>query len=136
MFDAGSILILASKLGEKVVDVMKENVTTSLAYYELGNAIWKECNLAKRLTVDEAVEVLKFVFSLLDLMQIIHIREADLSVKTLYNASKSNITYYDAAYLTVAQEIGKVLVSDDENLIATSKKLGIQTKPSKIFANK
>jgi len=136
VFDASSILILTRELGEKVVDVMKGNLTTSLAYYALGNALWKECNLAKRLTVNEAIEVLKFAFSLLNLMKIVPITDGVLGVKTLSNATKLNITYYDAAYLTVAQETGKILVSDDKKLLTVSKNVGIKTSLSKTFADK
>ena len=136
VFDAGSILILTRELGEKAVDVIKSNMTTSLAYYEVGNALWKECNLAKRLTVNEAIEVLKFVFSLLDLMEIVPITDGVLGVKTLSNATKLNITYYDAAYLTVTQETGKILVSDDKKLITVSKNIGVKTSPSKTFVDK
>jgi len=133
VFDAGSILILTRELGEKVVDVMKGNLTTSLAYYEVGNALWKECKLAKRLTVNDSFEVLKFTFSLLNLMKIVQITDEVLGVKTLSNATKLNITYYDAAYLTVAREADKVLVSDDEKLVAASRKVGVKTSSSKIF---
>jgi len=136
VFDAGSILILTKELGEKAVDVLKENLTTSLAYYEVGNTLWKECSLAKRLTVNEAIEVLTFVLSLLDLMEIVPIKDEVLSVKTLSNATKLNITYYDAAYLTVAQETGKILVSDDKKLVTVSKNVGVKTSLSKTFANK
>jgi len=136
VFDASSILILTRELGEKVIDVMKGNTTMSLAYYELGNALWKECTWTKRLTVDGASEALKFAFSLLDLMKIIHIRDADLGVKTLSNASKLKITYYDAAYLTAAQEVDKVLVSDDEKLIDASRRAEVKISPSKIFTEK
>jgi len=136
VFDAGSILILTKELGGKAVDVMKGNLTTSLAYYEVGNALWKECSLAKRLTVNEAIEVLKFVFPLLDLMEIVPIKDEVLSVKTLSNATKLNITYYDAAYLTVAQETGGILVSDDKKLIMVSKSIGVKTSSSKTFVDK
>lgn len=136
VFDASSILILTRELGEKAIDVINGNLTTSLTYYEVGNALWKECNLAKRLTVNEAIEVLKFIFSLLDLMEIAPITDEVLNIKTLSNATKLNITYYDAAYLTVAQETGKILVSDDKKLVTVSKNVGVKTLPSKTFADK
>lgn len=133
VFDASSILTLIGKLGEKIVDVMKGNLTVSLAYYEVGNALWKECKLAKRLTIDEAAEVLDFTFSLLDLMEIVHTKDGDLGVQTLSNAIKLNITYYDAAYLTATQKLDKVLITDDEKLIATARKIEVKTSPSKRF---
>jgi predicted nucleic acid-binding protein len=133
MFDASSILILTRELEEKVVDVMKGNLTSSLAYYEVGNALWKKCNLAKKLTLNEATEVLEFTLSLFKLMKIVHISDKDMGGKTLSNAAKLNITYYDAAYLTAAKETGKVLVSDDKKLTTASQKIGVKTLPSKAF---
>lgn len=133
VFDASSILILTRELQEQVVDVMKGNLTTSLAYYEVGNALWKKCTLAKKLTLNEATEVLEFTFQLFKLMKIVHISDENMGGKTLSNATKLNITYYDAAYLTAAKETGKVLVSDDEKLTTTSQKIGVKTLPSKAF---
>jgi len=134
VFDASSILILTSKLQEKVVDIMKENTTLSQAYYEIGNALWKECNPTKRLTLGEATEVLRSILSLFNKMKIVHIKTADMGNKTLSDANRLRITYYDAAYLTVAKELGKILITDDEKLISSSRKTRVKTSPSKIFA--
>lgn len=131
VFDASSILVLTRELQEKVVGILKGNLTLSLAHYEIGNALWKECNRVKRLTVNEAVEVLGFTLALLNLMNILDVKDAYFSTKALSNADKLNITYYDAAYLTAAQVANKTLVSDDGNLVAASRKIGVKTMPSK-----
>jgi len=132
-FDAGSILILTRELGEEVLDVVKGNSTTSLAHYEIGNALWKECNLLRRLSVDEAAKALKFTISLLKFMEVIHVKDVDLSVRTLSDACKLNITYYDAAYLSVAEDLGKVLVTDDEKLATAAKEIGVKTLSNRSF---
>lgn len=136
VFDAGSILFLTRELGEKVLDAVKQNSTTSLAYYEIGNALWKELNLLKRLNFNEATKALKAIFSLLKLMKVVHIENADLGAKTLSEASKLDITYYDAAYLVTAKELGGVLVTDDKKLATASKKIGVETLSSKTFIQK
>lgn len=136
VFDAGSILFLTRELGEKVLDAVKQNSTTSLAYYEIGNVLWKELNLLKRLNFNEATKALKVIFSLLKLMKIIHIENADLGAKTLSEASKLDITYYDAAYLVTAKELSGVLVTDDKKLATASKKIGVKTLSSKSFIQK
>jgi len=133
VFDASSILLLTRELGDKVVDVVKENLTASLAYYEIGNAIWKEHNILKRLDANEAAKALGFTFSLLKLMKVITIEDADLGVRTLQEASKLNITYYDATYLVTAKESSAILVTDDERLATASEKIGIETVSSKSF---
>lgn len=133
VFDASSVLILTRELGKKVVDLVRENFTTSLAYYEVANSLWKECKLFKRLSVDEAVEVLKFTFSLLSMMNVMRIEEVSSGVNTLSNAAKLNITYYDASYLTIARQLHKVLVTDDEKLATAAKKIGVRTLVSRSF---
>lgn len=136
VFDAGSILFLTRELGEEVLDAVKQNSTTSLAYYEIGNVLWKELNLLKRLNFNEATKALKVIFSLLKLMKVIHIENADLGAKTLSEASKLDITYYDAAYLVAAKELSGVLVTDDKKLATASKKIGVKTLSSKSFIQK
>lgn len=135
-FDAGSILILTRELGERVLDVVGGNSTASLAYYEAGNAIWKECNLLRRLGVDEAAKALEFTISLLSFMEVIQIKNKKLGVRTLSNACKLNITYYDAAYLSVAEDLGKVLVTDDEKLATAAKEIGVETLSSRSLIQK
>ncbi|KPV64857.1 MAG: Exonuclease VapC9 [Candidatus Bathyarchaeota archaeon BA1] len=132
-FDAGSILILTRELGERVLDVVGGNSTASLAYYEAGNALWKECNLLARLGVDEAAKALEFTISLLSFMEVIQLKDENLGVRTLFNAFKLNITYYDAAYLSVAEDLGKVLVTDDEKLATAAKEIGVKTLSSRSF---
>lgn len=135
-FDAGSILILTRELGERVLDVVGGNSTASLAYYEVGNALWKECNLLRRLSVDEAAKALEFTTSLLSFMEVVQVSGVDLGFRTLSNACKLNITYYDAAYLSVAEDLGKVLVTDDEKLATAAKEIGVETLSSSSFIQK
>lgn len=69
IFDASSILALTRRLKGKVVEIVKGNLTAFLILYEVGNALWKERNLLKRLNVPEAIKTLKFPTSLLDMME-------------------------------------------------------------------
>ncbi|NIP67006.1 hypothetical protein GWN63_02995, partial [Candidatus Bathyarchaeota archaeon] len=80
LLDSSSILALARKLGGRVVDLAKESFTLSLAYYEIGNALWKECSLLERLSVDEATKILGFIFSLLNVMRTIHVKDSELGL--------------------------------------------------------
>lgn len=131
VLDASSILALTRRFGERIVDLSKGNFTPSLAYYEIGNALWKECNLLKRLNMNEVNKTLEFTFSLLKLMQIIPIEDSNLGLKTLSNANKLNITYYDAAYLTVTKQLDKILVTEDEKLTKAARKIGVKTSSTK-----
>ena len=130
VFDSCSLLNLTRALADKVIDVLKGNITVSLAYYEIGNALWKECNLYKRVSVEDAVKTLRFMYSMLGLMKVIHVEDASFGISTLLMANKLNITYYDAAYLSVAKELDKVLVTDDERLREIAEKINVKTLSS------
>ena len=136
IFDASSILALTREFGEKVIDFLKGNVTVSLALYEMGNVLWKECSLLKRLSVEEAVKTLDFVFSLDGVMRVLDVKSSRLGRCVLANAVKLNITYYDSVYLTVADEVKGVLVTDDTELARASRENGVKTLGSKEFVRK
>ena len=131
VFDSCSLLNLTRALADRVIDVLKGNITVSLAYYEIGNALWKECNLYKRVSVEEVVKTLRFMYSMLSLMKVIHIEDVNFSINTFFMANKLNITYYDAAYLNVAKELDKVLVTDDKRLREIAEKINVKTLSSK-----
>ena len=131
VFDSCSLLNLTRALADGVIDVLKGNITVSLAYYEIGNALWKECNLYRRVSVEEVVKTLRFMYSMLGLMKVIHIEDVSFSINTFFMANKLNITYYDAAYLNVAKELDKVLVTDDKRLREIAEKINVKTLSSK-----
>jgi len=136
VFDASSVLVLTRELGEEVIDVVKGNVTADLIFYEVGNAVWKECRFFRRLSVTEAVKTLDFISSLLDVMEVFVVKDSGLGGKVLANAVKLEVSYYDAVYLTLAEEIGGVLVTDDTKLAEASKTKGVKTLRSESFTSK
>ena len=125
VFDASSLLILARDLGEKAVDIVRGGMTADLAIYEIGNALWKECTLLKRLSREEALRALEFMAALIDIMETVDIR--NLINDVLKNASKLGVTYYASTYLTIAEKTDGILVTDDERLSKASVKRGIKT---------
>jgi len=133
VFDAGSLLLLTRELGGEVVGVIKKQMTASLAFYEIGNAIWKGCRLHKRLNVSEAQKTLSFVYALMNAMKVLDVNDSSLGSDVLANAVKLKITYYDSAYLTLAEKFKAVLVTDDKKLEKASIKAGIKTAASKDF---
>lgn len=122
IFDANSILTLTREIGEKVVDVVRGNVTADLAFYEIGNALWKECHLHQRLSAKEAAKTLNFIRSLTGLMRVLDAKNSDFGERVLANALDLGITYYDSIYLTIAEKIKGTLVTDDEKLLDASRK--------------
>ena len=105
----------------------------SLAYYETGNAMWRECFLLKRIALDEASKVLESIFAILRTMDVAMLEDEELGVEILNMAGEFGITYYDAAYLTMAQKLDKTLVTDDEELARVAGKLSVTTLTSRLL---
>ncbi|MGQ9640226.1 MAG: hypothetical protein ACUVUB_07275 [Candidatus Bathyarchaeia archaeon] len=74
---------MTRELGGRVLDMLGGNSTTSLALYEVGNTLLKECNLLRRLGFDEDAEALEFTISLLNFMEVIQVKEVNSSFRTL-----------------------------------------------------
>ena len=51
LFDASSILTIVRELQGDAPDKLADGTTISLAYYEVGNALWRECFLLKRISL-------------------------------------------------------------------------------------
>jgi predicted nucleic acid-binding protein len=115
--------------------VLLENSTISLAYYEAGNAVWRECFLLKRIFPEEAAKLLKSIFTILRAMDVVMLEDEELGAAILSLASRINITYYDAAYLFEAQRFNKILVTDDEKLAEAAENVGVKTLTSKTFGH-
>jgi len=129
LFDASSILIAVREFGEKAIEILSEGFTVSLAFYEVGNAIWKESFLFERIAEGEAVEILRAVFAIIERMNVIDLsRNEDLGVEALVLAGRFNLTFYDAVYLAAAQKHGNILVTEDERLRKAAEKVETATK--------
>lgn len=135
LFDASSIFALVRELRGKALDVLLESSTVSLAYYEVGNAVWRECFLLKRIISKEAIKLLESVFAILQAMDVVLLEDEELGTAILNMAGKLNLTYYDAAYLIEAQRLDKTLVTDDEKLTEAAKSVGVKTLTSRALCH-
>ena len=106
--------------------------TIHLAYYELGNALWRECLLLKRISLDEAEKSLDLMYLILGRMQVTSL-DSETGSKVLETAYKLNLTFYDSAYLVEAKKSGKTLVTDDHKLAKAAENLSINILSSKTF---
>jgi predicted nucleic acid-binding protein len=127
LFDASSILTLVRELGEKAPDALLEGSTISLAYYELGNALWRECFLLKRISKEEAEKLLRAMFAIVQAMDVALIENDDQASDILKKACDLNITYYDSAYVVQACKTEKTLVTEDKKLAKAAEKSSIKT---------
>lgn len=131
LFDASSILTLVRELRADATDKLLEGTTISLAYYEVGNALWRECFLLKRINKQEAEKLLSAMYAIIGEMEVTILKSEDEGNAILDVACKFNITFYDSSYLTQARKSKSTLVTDDKKLAATAQNAGIKTSSSK-----
>jgi predicted nucleic acid-binding protein len=135
LFDANAIYRLIREFPEAAPDILSEGSTSQLAYYELGNALWKESLLLKRISEAEAEKSLDFLYKILERMQVIALN-SNAGSTVLETAFKLELTFYDSAYLTEANKTDRVLVTDDKKLAKAAENLGVKTLSSMAFMEK
>lgn len=89
--------------------------------------------MLKRIALDEASKVLESIFTILRTMDVAKLEDEELGTEILSVAGEFGITYYDAAYLTIAQKLNKTLVTDDEELARVAKKIRVTTLTSRLL---
>jgi predicted nucleic acid-binding protein len=108
LFDASSIYLLAK---EGCFEVLMGQSTLSLAIYELGNAILKDVRVFKSISPEEGMKVVSFLRRVLERMAIRAIDGHEDRILKL--AEELRLSFYDAAYLQMALELGAPLVTED-----------------------
>jgi len=126
LFDSNAIYTLIRETPDKALDTLMEGTTIYLAYYEIGNALWRECLLLKRISIEEAKKSLSFIYEMLARMQV-GLMNDEKGNETLENAHKLNLTFYDSAYLVEAKKNNKILVTNDNKLAKAAKNLEVET---------
>lgn len=124
IFDSSAIISIC---GERKIDKLLGGWTLNLAFYELGNAVWKQVFLLKAITIDEANTVLDPLTTIFTKLKKPKTEDA---LDILKIAVKETLTYYDAAYIQAAVKNNLTLVTDDEKLFEIGKKY-IETITSK-----
>ena len=130
LFDSNIIYKLIRELPQDAVEKLVKGTTIYLAYYELGNALWRECLLLKRISIEEAEKSLDLMYSILEHMQVASL-DNETGSEVLDTAYKFNLTFYDTSYLIEAKKSDKTLVTDDTKLAKAAENLGIKTLSSK-----
>lgn len=132
LFDANAIYRLVREIPDDALVILSEGSTIYLAYYELGNALWRESFLLKRISKEEAELSLRFMY---DVLKKMHIASLDSTPGTsvLDSACKFNLTFYDSAYLTEAKRSDKTLVTDDKKLVRAAENFGVKTLSSMVI---
>jgi predicted nucleic acid-binding protein len=129
LFDANAIFRLIRECPEKAMEKLMEGTTINLAYYELGNALWREAHLLKRISIEEAEKSLSLMYAMLVRMKVVEV-DGEQGIEILQTAHKYNLTFYDSAYLVEAKKNSKILVTDDNKLAKAAEILGVETLSS------
>ena len=134
LFDSNAIYKLIRETPNKALDKLMEGTTIYLAYYEIGNALWRECLLLKRISIEEAEKSLSLMYSMLARMKVALLND-EKGNEVLDAAYKFNLTFYDSAYLVEAKKNNKILVTDDNKLAKAAENLGVETLSSNTLVN-
>jgi len=113
VFDSSALLNIIRVLGANALGYLRGNYVLTLTLYEVGNALWKETTLLKRITAEEATTLLGLIGNTCRVLNIVAPKDP---LKALKLACALKITYYDSAYVTVAYERNATLVTDDREL--------------------
>lgn len=121
--DASSLLLMIKNIdGEALLSKLEGLATLDLAFYEIGNALWKQAvrGVASREEVERAALA---IGKLLLLKGVIKVGWRDLGYSAILNLAVDNgITFYDASYLAASIAFGVPLVTEDEKLRSVAAK--------------
>ncbi len=105
--------------------------TTMLAMFELGNIVWKKSILARVYSQKEALELLKACEMVLEKMRTSH-----PNLENIYHvAARCHISFYDATYVCLAEQLKAPLVTLDHKL-ADKVRSFVDIMPLKAFKPK
>jgi predicted nucleic acid-binding protein len=109
LLDASVIYSLLDYIDK--VDVKKVNIL-DLTFYEVGNAIWKDYRIHKK--IKDPFILAKLFHELLRKFNVLR----DLPMQEVIRvAVERGLTYYDASYVYAANSRGLTLVSNDKDLL-------------------
>jgi len=109
LFDSSAIFNLSL---QGKYDTLVAGATIPLARYEIGNVLWKNYKIRKRISKKEAIESGNVLFELIDSMEQV---EPPLP-SAMRIALEEGITFYDSSYIAAAVESGYDLITDDMKL--------------------
>ena len=133
LFDASALLNSVRLYNDAIIDFIERNecYALTLTRYEVGNALWKEAYLIKRIEVNQAIKVFNFINSLFNLMSVIDISSYEREIDILLTAIQMGLTFYDASYLFIAKNLKATLITDDDDIIKASKRTETKTLRSR-----
>ena len=115
VFDTSSLMAVLLDDESPDIDVLFDEHTIELTFYEAGNVLWKAGHLQERIGADERAQLVEILEDL-RLELVVH-GLAELGTKAvLETAIECDLTFYDAAYLRCAETLDATLVTEDRTL--------------------
>ncbi|MEM2203466.1 MAG: type II toxin-antitoxin system VapC family toxin [Sulfolobales archaeon] len=114
LYDSSALLNTVRLYGPRALDIIRSSYTLTITPYEIGNALWKEALLVKRISLEESISVLSHIARLLSMVNVVEPRDKESILRLAHDIG---FTYYEASYVVASHEIGGVLVSDDRKLL-------------------
>ncbi len=127
LLDANSIILLIRTGGIPDNDDETIVASTGIAAYELGNAVWKDLHIFKKITKEEADLLLTLFHKALLRIKIEPQLTVSERLEVLRNADTQGITYYDSNYLTSAIRLEATLITEDKSLRRAARECGVPT---------
>ena len=103
-----------------------------LTIYEVCNAFWKEYSKLGRIDRELAVESCSLSAKLAKYAVVHSVCELDME-RVARVAAEAGIPVYDAAYIELANMLGKPLASHDKDILETAPRYGIETLDLDMF---
>jgi len=124
LVDASAFLkIIKLASVQNAAECLEQSAILDLAFYEVGNGIWKESALTKNLTPDQAKALERVAETILSRMNLITC-SAQVFGEILEIARSEKLTFYDASYIFFAKQNGIRLITEDKSLQAKAQKHG------------
>ncbi|OYT25587.1 MAG: hypothetical protein B6V02_03350 [Thermoprotei archaeon ex4572_64] len=111
LFETSSIL-LTLKLGK--VELLYGQYINVLSLYELGNIIWSEVYVDKKLGEDDGKLMLDVLRRITNYVNVLDIR--GLESQILDVSLRLGLTFYDASYIVLTKNYNLTLVTEDSKL--------------------
>ena len=107
VYDTSAVYDLIDKGG--VID-FDDGATIGLSKFEVENVIWKQFTLRHKISMDDALILIKAATIFLGNLTLLDPDPSD----TLKFAIKEKITFYDSSYIVAAMQSQSILVTEDK----------------------
>jgi predicted nucleic acid-binding protein len=123
LIDANSLLLLirSNEEARTKSPIIEDSKILDLTPYEIGNGLWKESELLKSLSPEEAESLTNDVSLILSSLEKLFVEPSELS-NVLNIARSEKKTFYDSSYIYVAKREKMTLVTEDQTLSKVARK--------------